>query len=260
MIGVIIGDVCGSGYGNFIPSSTNFLLVRRNATFSEKTIRAIAIAQAFIQNNGLCYSDVLKEWYRKYPYSLQYSSQAYQNWVFSDNSAPLVNYYDCSVLAGLSIVALSKLSIFSSLNHTRFCIQCSHNNPLLLWHGINYMLMIRRLHKWGDKKVVLRLLEDCYGKRWYKKFSKENIDNEYFDVLPTVVDIFYSSHSFEEAIKYAILANKGSIIPCLVGGLSEAYFGVPDVLWGNVRKKLPLDILSFINKFSKEKGEYNGKC
>ena len=109
---------------------------------------------------------------------------------------------------------------------------------------------------------MIKLLGNCSNKNTYE-YSKEDVktfvENKYYRLnydlndlqrnnvfsskcsvcVPQALFVFFESDSFEDSIRKALsIGGDTDTIACIVGSVSEAYYGVPDKLKDGVRPYL----------------------
>ena len=68
--------------------------------------------------------------------------------------------------------------------------------------------------------------------------------------MPLVFAAFLESTGFEDAIRNAVsLGGDTDTIACITGSIAEAYYGVPDAIAAEGRKRLPDDMFAVLARF-----------
>ena len=87
-------------------------------------------------------------------------------------------------------------------------------------------------------------------------FTIDEIRDEYeFDVscqgtVPQAITAFLEGNSFEDVIRTAVsLGGDCDTLTCIAGGMAEAFYGVPDELKAECRKRLEPDMLTVVDRF-----------
>lgn len=251
MKGAIIGDVIGSVYEFNNIFDYNFPLLSKDSTFTDDTICTVAVADALL--NKKPYSQTLKEWCRKYPNPKGSYGSLFQDWICSDNPNYQTNSYGNGALMRVSPIGLYELSPQMALYNAKFATECSHNHPASLALVIAYIMILRKLKLFKDKSVIEDIMVDSIGKQWREDIPEKGIFTETcMDTLPLAVDIFMKSKSFEDSIRLAVsYGGDSDTLAAIVGGISEAFYGVPDEIWNDVKVRLPKSMIEIIDQFYK---------
>ena len=68
--------------------------------------------------------------------------------------------------------------------------------------------------------------------------------------VPEAVTAFLEGTGYEDAIRLAVsLGGDADTLACIAGGIAEAYYGVPEELAAECRKRLPGDMLAVLDRF-----------
>ena len=233
MKGAIIGDVVGSIYEFNNILDYNFPLLTEDSTYTDDTICTVAIADALI--NRKPYSQTLKEWCRKYPNPMGGYGNLFQDWINSDNPNYHTNSYGNGALMRVSSLGLIDVTPQMAMFNAKFATECSHNHKITLTYVSSYIMILRRL-------------------RLFHK--KESVTETVMDTLPLAADLFLKSQSFEDSLRLAVsYGGDSDTLAAIVCGMSEAYYGVPEELWLDVKARLPKDMLNIVDQFYSIKGE-----
>lgn len=255
MKGAIIGDVVGSIYEFNNILDYNFPLLTEDSTYTDDTICTVAIADALI--NRKPYSQTLKEWCRKYPNPMGGYGNLFQDWINSDNPNYHTNSYGNGALMRVSSLGLIDVTPQMAMFNAKFATECSHNHKITLTYVSSYIMILRRLRLFHKKESVTETLNDSLGKLWREDLPEKGTFTEtVMDTLPLAADLFLKSQSFEDSLRLAVsYGGDSDTLAAIVCGMSEAYYGVPDELWLDVKARLPKDMLSIVDQFYSSKGE-----
>ena len=68
--------------------------------------------------------------------------------------------------------------------------------------------------------------------------------------VPEAITAFLEGEDFEDVIRTAVsLGGDCDTLTCIAGSIAEAFYGVPDELKAECRKRLPEDILAVLDRF-----------
>ncbi len=68
--------------------------------------------------------------------------------------------------------------------------------------------------------------------------------------MPEAITAFLEGKDFEDVIRTAVsLGGDSDTLTCIAGSIAEAFYGVPDAMKEECRKRLEPDMLAVLNKF-----------
>ena len=114
-----------------------------------------------------------------------------------------------------------------------------------------------------SKREILNYVTEKYGYNLeynLEELQRKNIFNGTSKVtVPQSIYVFLISNSFEDSLRKAIsIGGDTDTIACMVGGISEGYYGIPKILRNKALELLPeelRDILIRAYKFKKERSK-----
>lgn len=273
MLGAIIGDVAGSSYEieemryykenkmsrpyeeKIKILDRSIKLFNENSSVTDDSILTFSIYDAIV--NGNCsYEKYLKE-YGKREIKLYGSrfGKGFVNWLNG-------NYQGDSYGNGASmrispvgylfndleeVKKQAKLATIPSHNSTEAIMgaECIATSIYLLRNGYNKEQLKEYINKnYYDLNYDLEILQRTY------KFSSKTIET-----VPHALYIFLISNDFEDSIRKAIsIGGDTDTIACIVGSLSEAYYGIDQELKEKVKpylKDYMLDLVKYDEKIKK---------
>lgn len=252
MKGAIIGDVVGSVYEYNNTFDYNFPLLTEESIFTDDTICTVAIADALLNKKN--YAVTLKEWCRNYPHPKGDYGLLFNQWIWNDD----LNFTNDSCGNG-ALMRVSPIALYRPLStplvykNGHDATVCSHKHPESISAVIVYLRIIRNLLKTKDKKNVNTIMADAYTSQWNKALPEQGtFVDTCADSLKIVSHLFMESESFEDAIRLAVIYGGDSdTIGAIMGGMAEAYYGVDNLLWNEVEKRLPEPFRVIIHHFYK---------
>ena len=70
------------------------------------------------------------------------------------------------------------------------------------------------------------------------------------ETVPEAITAFLEGQSFEDVIRTAVsLGGDCDTLTCIAGSMAEAFYGVPEELKVECRKRLPADLLEVLQQF-----------
>lgn len=114
--------------------------------------------------------------------------------------------------------------------------------------------------------ITIYLARNNYSKEEIKKYIEQNYYNLNFNLenlqknyrfssrcnnsVPQALYCFLISNNFEDAIRKSIsIGGDSDTIACIVGGISEAYYGIPEKIKKEVEKFIPEYIQDILKQF-----------
>lgn len=254
MIGAIAGDIIGSIYEAWPIKTKEFPLFDPRCRFTDDTVLTAAVAHAIL--SGRPYQECLQEFGRRHP-GAGYGG-SFIHWLFAERPQPYHSFGNGSAMRA-SPVGFAFSSAEEVLREARLSAAVSHNHPEGI-KGAQAAALAVFLARAGAGKDRLR-------ERIAEQFnydldrSVDEIRPGYsFDVscqgtVPEAVICFLDSDSFEDAVRNAVsLGGDSDTLACIAGGIAEAFYGVPDHIQAEVRRRLSADLLEVVDQFYRKYG------
>ena len=253
MIGAIIGDLVGSRFEgpSKHPSRVNFKMFPSDTYFTDDTVLTVAVADAILKHRP--YGDVIREYYRKYPYAGY--GKAFKEWGKSD-TAEAYNSYGNGAPMRVSPIAYAFNTKEQVLEEAKKSAECTHNSVdgIKGAQAIAYAVFLAR--NGATKKQIRDAMENEMG---YDLLNlKRGFDSSCAGSVPNAIVAFLNSDSFVDAIRGAILMGGDSdTIACMAGSIAAPYYGPklsaisPNII-KMAFKKLPDDLADVTVAFIKE--------
>ena len=249
MYGAILGDISGSIYEyeqfkNVSKVNVQDLLTRKSF-YSDDTILTIAILDCILNNGN--YENYLKEYANKYkdykpdfkPYFKDIFSPGFTKWV---NNEKLGNSVGNGAMMRVSPIGYLFDNEGDIHKNVVLATSPSHNNPVAIDYAEIIALIIFYSRKGLNKKEIINKLNIKLN---YEDFEEFNYTCS--DTLDNCLYAFFKSKSLDDAIKTVIsYGGDTDTNACIVGSMSEAYYGISDNLKDRVNEYLPdkfIDVL-----------------
>ena len=264
MIGAILGDMIGAPYefdrGN---KTKDFPLFSRGSEFTDDSVMTIAVAEALMDTIGKSDDEIraaliasMQKWGKRYP-DAGYGGMFYQ-WLRKKAPQPYGSFGN-----GSAMRVSSAGWLFSTLEETRhmakLTAEVTHNHPEGV-KGAEAAASAIFMARTGSSKEEIR---DFIIREYGYNLSRtcDQIRPNYHHVetcqqtVPEAVTAFLEGDSFEDVIRTAVsLGGDCDTLTCIAGGMAEAFYGVPDELAEECRKRLPEDMLAVLDHFNEQKG------
>ena len=259
MYGAISGDMIGSPYefdrGN---KSKEFPLFSRYSQFTDDSVMTVAVAEALLDTPGQDDSAVkaalvrsMKKWGKNYP-GAGYGYRFY-NWLFSENTEPYGSYGN-----GSAMRVSSAGRLYGTLEKTRhmarLTAEVTHNHAEGI-KGAEAAASAIFLARTGHSKAEIR---DYVIRKFGYDLSRtcDEIRPAYRHVescqktVPEAITAFLEGTGFEDVIRTAVsLGGDCDTLTCIAGGIAEAFYGIPDQIIKECRKRLPEDMRAVCDRF-----------
>jgi len=260
MYGAILGDIIGSPYEFDRGSKTkDFPLFSRCSEFTDDTVMTIAVAEAFLDMQFAEEDDVtrdrlisyLQEWGRRYPhagYGLRFS-----RWLRDKYPEPYNSWGNGSAMRVSAVGWL-----FDDLQMTRAMARLSasvtHNHPEGIKGAEATASAIFLARTGSTKEEIKAYIEENF--HYDLSRSCDEIRPDYYHVescqetVPEAITAFLEGQSFEDVIRTAVsLGGDCDTLTCIAGSIAEAFYGVPEELKAECRKRLPENLLDVLQRF-----------
>lgn len=247
MIGAIIGDIVGSVYEFNNIFDYDFPLFCDEGSYTDDTICTVAVADAIL--TGKNYRDSLLEWCHKYPSPMGCYGGSFSQWLTSDNPRPYNSFGNGSAMR-VSPVGWAFGLEEKVLEEAKKTAVPTHNHPEGVKGAQAVAHLIYVLRK-GESEEVLRQIARLYYPDFESSyFVKGRFDETCMGTVPLALQIFFSSTSFEDAVRRAVaFGGDSDTLGAIVGSLAEAGFGIPEDILKKGLSYLPEDMLAVVERF-----------
>lgn len=260
MYGAILGDIIGSPFEFDQGEKTKeFTLFSTRSHFTDDTVMTIAVADAFLDMQFAEDDDVtrdrlvyyLRDWGRRYPdagYGVRF-----RQWLRECCPKPYNSWGNGSAMRVSAVGWL-----FDDLELTRAMAVLSaavtHNHPEGIKGAEATAAAIFLARTGSTKEKIKAYIED----KFHYDFSRtcDEIRPDYYHVescqetVPEAITAFLEGQSFEDVIRTAVsLGGDCDTLTCIAGSIAEAFYGVPEELKAQCRKRLPEDLLEVLQRF-----------
>ena len=263
MFGAILGDMIGAPYEFDQGDKTkDFPLFSKHSEYTDDTVMTIAVAEGLLASLDLQDEEVkaalirsMRKWGKRYPYA-GYGTMFY-NWLKATDPKPYGSYGN-----GSAMRVSSAGWLFDNLEETRHAAQLTakvtHNHPEGI-KGAEAAASAIYLARTGSSKEEIR---DYIIREFGYDLSRtcDQIRPDYRHVescqktVPEAITAFMEGTDFEDVIRTAVsLGGDCDTLTCIAGGIAEAFYGIPDELIAECRKRLPEDMLEVLDRFAEKK-------
>ncbi|MBQ9274068.1 MAG: ADP-ribosylglycohydrolase family protein [Succinivibrio sp.] len=213
-----------------------------SAKQSDEEIRAALIAS-------------LRYWGRKYS-NAGYGSRFYF-WLTSDSTEPYGSFGNGSAMR-VSAAGWLYFTLDETRRMARLSAEITHNHPEGI-KGAEATASAIILARLGMTKAEIKeYVEKEFG--YDLSRTCDEIRPNYHHVescqetVPEAITAFLEGRDFEDVIRTAVsLGGDCDTLTCIAGSIAEAYYGVPEELVAQCRRRLPEDLLAVLDDFLQQK-------
>ena len=261
MYGAILGDIIGSPYefdrGN---KSKDFPFFDTGADFTDDSVMTIAVADAMTETLGQSDEDIrqalvysLMKWGKKYP-DAGYGVRFFV-WLALKDPEPYGSYGNGSAMRVSSVGWL-----YDTLEQTRHAAkltaEVTHNHPEGIKGAEATASAIFLARTGSTKEEIKEYIISEFGydlSRTIDEIRPGYVHDESCQkTVPEAVTAFLEGDSFEDVIRTAVsLGGDCDTLTCIAGSIAEAFYGVPENLKEECRKRIKPDMLEVLEKFDK---------
>ena len=235
----------------------DFPLFREDSTFTDDSVMTIAVADALLSDARdperiktlLVYS--MKRWGKKLP-DVGYGGMFYR-WLFTDDSQPYGSFGN-----GSAMRVASAGWLYDTLEETRekarLTAEVMHNHPEGI-KGAESVASVIWLARNGKSKQEIR---EYVIREFGYDLSRtcDEIRPGYYHVescqqtVPEAITAFLEGESFEDVIRTAVsLGGDCDTLTCIAGSMAEAFYGVPEELKEECRKRITPEMKEVLDRF-----------
>lgn len=258
MLGAIIGDMVGAPYefdrGN---KTKDFPLWSRDSQFTDDTVMTAAVAQGLMKApNGSAedivtsVQDSMRKWGLRYPYA-GYGCM-FIRWLSSKNPMPYGSYGNGSAMR-VSSAGFMYDTLERTREAARYTAMVTHNHREGI-KGAEAAASAIFLARTGHTKEEIRQYIET---EFHYDLSRtcDEIRPTYHHVescqqtVPEAITAFLEGEDFEDVIRTAVsLGGDCDTLTCIAGGIAEAFYGIPENIESECRRRLSPDILEVVDE------------
>lgn len=268
MYGAILGDMIGSPYefdmGN---KSKEFPLFSERSTYTDDTVMTIAVADALWDAQPIrSYKDLKEEnieWIRnrlirgmqgfgkRYPYA-GYGGM-FRHWLRSKDPEPYGSYGNGSAMR-VSAAAWLFHDIDTVRSMARLSAEVTHNHPEGMKGAEATAAAIFLARTGKSKNEIKSYIENKFGYDLSRTCDEIRPGYRHVEscqeTVPEAITAFLEGESFEDVIRTAVsLGGDCDTLTCIAGSIAEGFYGVPNELKIECRKRLPKELRKVLDRY-----------
>ncbi len=261
MYGAIIGDMVGAPYEfDRSPKVKDFgPLFIKKSMFTDDSVMTIAVADALIKAGPNADVDLIrekvaqcmKEWGNRYPHA-GYGGR-FGAWLHYDDPKPYGSWGNGSAMRVSSVGWL-----YDSMERTRevaaATAEVTHNHPEGIKGAEATAAAIFLARNGSSKEEIREYVTSEFG--YDLSRTCDEIRPTYHHVescqetVPEAITAFLEGEDFEDVIRTAVsLGGDCDTLTCIAGSIAEAFYGVPEEITEECKKRLPKDMSKVLNLF-----------
>lgn len=259
MIGAILGDMIGAPFefdrGN---KTKDFPLFSKESLFTDDSVMTIAVAEALMDTVGKSNAEIraalvasMQKWGRLYPHA-GYGGM-FRHWLMAKNPEPYGSFGN-----GSAMRVSSAGWLFDTLEETRriaaLTAEVTHNHPEGIKGAEATASAIFMARNGSTKDEIREYITKEFGydlSRTSDDIRPKYRHNETCQkTVPEAITSFLEGTDFEDVIRTAVsIGGDCDTLTCIAGGMAEAFYGIPEEIVNECRKRLPDDILAVVDRF-----------
>ena len=262
MYGAILGDIIGSPYefdfNNY--KSKDFPLFCQRSEFTDDTVMTLAVAKALLDTCGQDDAAIkaalvhqMQQLGRAYP-DKSYGAH-FNGWLYEDAPRPYNSYGNGSAMRVSAAAELAK-DMEQALHLARLTAQVTHDHPEGIKGAQAVAAAIFLARTGHDKAEIKAYVEREFG--YDLSRTCDEIRPTYHHVescqetVPQAIIAFLESTSFEDALRTAVsLGGDSDTLAAITGSIAEAFYGVPEELRQECRKRLTPELAEILIEWEK---------
>ena len=259
MYGAIIGDVVGSAFEAFPTKDKDFEMFGPNCRLTDDSVMTVAVAEALMALGGneseeeikTAFGKSMKKWGRAYPRA-GYGGRFF-GWLMRDEMEPYYSYGNGSAMR-VSPCGWLYGDMESTRKMARLSAEVTHNHPEGIKGAEAIAAAIYMARTGASKEEIKSYIEKEFGYD-LERSCEEIRPNYFFDVtcqgsVPEAIIAFLDGSDYEDVVREAVsLGGDSDTQGAIAGSIAEAFYGIPESVVNEAKKKIPQDILEVIERF-----------
>ena len=261
MYGAILGDMIGAPYefdrGN---KTKDFPLFARGTQFTDDSVMTIAVAEALMSLEDDVDDDAvhhavsksMRIWGRNYP-DAGYGGR-FRDWLFTHwQPKPYGSWGNGSAMRASSVGWLYD-TLEETRKYAKLTAEVTHNHPEGVKGAEATASAIFMARTGAAKDEIKEYIIQEFG--YDLSRTCDEIRPGYHHVescqetVPEAITAFLEGNDFEDVIRTAVsLGGDCDTLTCIAGAIAEAFYGVPEAMKEECRKRLPEDMLNVLDEF-----------
>ena len=258
MYGAILGDIIGSPYEfDRSPKIKDFPLLTDACYYTDDSVMTVAVAEAFLdapEDEQIIRSRVvaaMKKWGRLY-HDAGYGVY-FCGWLAEEDPRPYGSYGNGSAMRVSSVAWLYE-DLDTVRRMARLSAEVTHNHPEGI-KGAEATASAIFMGRTGcSKEQIRQYIEEEFDYDLSRTCDEIRPNYRHIEscqeTVPEAIIAFLEGQDFEDVIRTAVsLGGDCDTLTCIAGSIAEGFYGVPEELKEEVRRRLPQDLLEVVEQF-----------
>lgn len=241
MTGAIAGDIIGSVYEFDNIKTTDFPLFTNESDYTDDTIMTVAVADWLLNGGDL--AKVMQRYGREYPYPTGGYGGRFSGWLREKDPLPYNSWGNGSAMR-VSAVGWMFDSLEKTLEVAKETAVVTHNHPEGIKGAQATAAAIYLARTGKSKQDIKQYIETTFsydlGRTCDEIRPFYRFNESCQGTVPEAIIAFLDSSDFENAIRLAVsLGGDSDTLACITGGIAEAFYGIPEDIKLEVKKRIP---------------------
>lgn len=241
MTGAIAGDIIGSVYEFDNIKTTDFPLFTNESDYTDDTIMTVAVADWLLNGGDL--AKVMQQYGREYPYPTGGYGGRFSGWLREKDPQPYNSWGNGSAMR-VSAVGWMFDSLEKTLEVAKETAVVTHNHPEGIKGAQATAAAIYLARTGKSKQDIKQYIETTFsydlGRTCDEIRPFYRFNESCHGTVPEAIIAFLDSSDFENAIRLAVsLGGDSDTLACITGGIAEAFYGIPEDIKLEVKKRIP---------------------
>ena len=261
MYGAILGDIIGSPFEFDRGDKTkDFKLFSRRSHFTDDSVMTLAVCEALLKvGQDVTVKEIedavissMQSWGRRYPHA-GYGGY-FRRWLTARHPEPYNSYGNGSAMR---VSAAGWL--YDSLEKTRVVAKSTanvtHNHPEGIKGAEATASAIFMARNGSSKEEIKKYIENEFHYDLNRTLNEirpgYHMDETCQKTVPEAIIAFLEAKDFEDAIRNAVsLGGDTDTLGAITGSIAEAYYGIPEWLITECRKRINKDMRIVLDDFN----------
>ncbi len=265
MYGAILGDMVGSPYEFDRGDKTkDFEMWNGRVKFTDDTVMTVAVADALLGVPSGADDDTvrgavikaMREWGTRYPWA-GYGGR-FLGWLISEDPRPYGSWGNGSAMR-VSAAGWLYGSLEETRRHARLTADVTHDHTEGIKGAEATASAIFMARSGASKDEIKAYIVREFGYDLSRTCDEirpgYHHDESCQRTVPEAVTAFLEGTDFEDVIRTAVsLGGDCDTLTCIAGSIAEAFYGVPEEMKAECRKRLPEDMLEVLDRWHQVTG------
>lgn len=261
MYGAILGDIIGSPFEFDRGDKTkDFKLFSRRSHFTDDSVMTLAVCEALLKvGQDVTVKEIedavissMQSWGRRYPHA-GYGGY-FRRWLTARHPEPYNSYGNGSAMRVSAVGWL-----YDSLEKTRTVAKATanvtHNHPEGIKGAEATASAIFMARNGSSKEEIKKYIENEFHYDLHRTLNEirpgYHMDETCQKTVPEAIIAFLEAKDFEDAIRNAVsLGGDTDTLGAITGSIAEAYYGIPEWLITECRKRINKDMRIILDDFN----------